>query len=154
MSQMSSKNDFEVILQSSQLDKLKDVSNQMVAELIQSPQLIKVHSDLENAAPVLKVRVDPIKAAAEGVVPASVGGLLNSMLSGLKASTMEVAGQEVDVKVEYPNDSYDTLDKVEGIMAALWRLQILLISVMKTVLPLSAGRTNNTWLPLQDPLPM
>ncbi|MDR0923613.1 MAG: efflux RND transporter permease subunit [Hungatella sp.] len=116
MSEMSSKNDFEVILQSSQLDKLKSVSSQMVEELIDSPQLIKVHSDLENAAPVLKVRIDPIKAAAEGVVPANVGGLLNSMLSGTKAATMEVSGQEVDIKVEYPKDSYDTLDKVEGIM--------------------------------------
>ncbi|ADL03160.1 efflux RND transporter permease subunit [Lacrimispora saccharolytica] len=116
MSRMSSKKDFEVILQSSQLDKLKSVSKQMVDELTQNPQLIKVHSDLENAAPVVKVRVDPIKAAAEGIAPSSIGSLLNGMLSGTKASTMDVAGQEVDIKVEYPEDSYDTLDKVEGIM--------------------------------------
>ncbi len=116
MSNMSSKHDFEVILQSSQLDKLKSASNQMMAELIEMPQLIKIHSDLENAAPVIKIHVDPIKAAAEGVVPTNVGGLLNTMLSGSKAATMEVSGQEVDIKVEYPKDSYDTLDKVEGIM--------------------------------------
>ncbi|WP_367568810.1 efflux RND transporter permease subunit [Lacrimispora sp.] len=116
MTTMSSGNDFEVILQSSQLDKLKTASSQMVSELAGTSELIKVHSDLENAAPVIKVRVDPIKAAAEGVAPSSVGGLLNNMLSGVKATTMDVAGQEVDVKVEYPEDSYDTLDKVEGVM--------------------------------------
>lgn len=111
-----SSSDFEVILQSAQLDELKSISDQMVAELTERPELIKVHSDLENAAPVIKVRVDPIKAAAEGVVPSNVGGMLNSMLSGTKATTMEVAGEDVDVQVEYPEGTYDTLDKVEGIM--------------------------------------
>lgn len=108
-------NDFEVILQSAQLDQLKQTSDQMVAELSGRPEMIKVHSDLENAAPVIKVSVDPIKAAAEGVAPATVGGLLNGMLSGVKATTMDVDGQNVDVKVEYPEGTYDTLEKVEGI---------------------------------------
>lgn len=109
-------NDFEVILQSAQLDDLKDASDRMVAELIKRPELIKVHSDLENAAPVIKVRVDPIKAAAEGVSPSSVGGVLNHMLSGVKAATMDMEDQEFTIRVEYPKDSYDTLNKVEGIM--------------------------------------
>lgn len=117
MSTMSgSSNDFEVILQSSQLDKLKEVSAQMVGELMGAKELIKVHSDLENAAPVIKVKVDPIKAAAEGISPTSVGALLNGMLSGVKATNMDVDGQDVEVRVEYPKDSYDTLDKIEGIM--------------------------------------
>jgi multidrug efflux pump subunit AcrB len=116
MTESASTNDFEIILQSSQLDQLKSVSDRMIAELTTKPELIKVHSDLENAAPVIKIHFDPIKAAAEGVIPASAGSLLNGMLSGAKASTMDVAGQEVDVKVEYPKDSYDTLNKVEGIM--------------------------------------
>lgn len=111
-----SSSDFQVILQSSQLEELKNTSDQMVAELSKRPELIKVHSDLENAAPVLKVRVDPIKAAAEGIAPSSVGGMLSNMLSGVKATTMDVSGQEVDIQVEYPKDSYDTLEKVEGIM--------------------------------------
>lgn len=110
-----SSSDFEVILQSAQLDLLKQTSDQMVAELSGRPEMIKVHSDLENAAPVIKVSVDPIKAAAEGVAPATVGGLLNGMLSGVKATTMDVDGQNVDVKVEYPEGTYNTLEKVEGI---------------------------------------
>ncbi|GLB30904.1 multidrug transporter [Lacrimispora amygdalina] len=108
-------NDFEVILQSAQLDHLKNTSDQMVAELSSRPEMIKVHSDLENAAPVIKVSVDPIKAAAEGVAPSTVGGMLNGMLSGVKATTMDVDGQNVDVRVEYPEGTYDTLEKVEGV---------------------------------------
>ncbi len=116
MSMFSDSGDLSVILQSSQLDDLKAASDGLVAELTKRPEMIKVHSDLENAAPVIKVHVDPIKAAAEGVAPASVGGLLNNMLSGVKAMSMDVDGNNVDVRVEYPEDEYDTLDKVEGVM--------------------------------------
>ncbi len=115
MSMSTSTSDFEVMLQGSQLDELKNTADQMVKELTGRPELIKVHSDLENAAPVIKVRVDPLKAAAEDVAPSAVGGLLNSMLSGVEATTFDQDGQEVSVQVEYPKDSYDTLDKVEGI---------------------------------------
>lgn len=116
MSMFSTSNDLQVILQSAQLDELKETSDKMVNELTQRSDLIKVHSDLENAAPVIKVHVDPIEAAAEGVAPASVGGLLNNMLSGVKATTMDVDGNNIEVRVEYPEDQYDTLDKVEGVM--------------------------------------
>ncbi|MEY8354775.1 efflux RND transporter permease subunit [Lachnospiraceae bacterium 54-53] len=109
-------NDFEIILQSAQLDELKSVSDQMVKELSSRSDLIKVHSDLENAAPVIKVRVDPIKAAAEGVTPSNVGAMLNGMLSGVEATTMDMNGEEISVQVEYPEDYYDTLNKVEGIL--------------------------------------
>lgn len=94
----SGSNDFEVILQSAQLDKLKETSDQMVTELSGHSGLIKVHSDLENAAPVIKIHVDPIKAAAEGVAPASVGGILSNMLSGKEATTLDVAGEELSVR--------------------------------------------------------
>ena len=63
MSAFSASNDLQVILQSSQLDELKEASDSLVNELTQYPGLIKVHSDLENAAPVIKVHVDPIEAA-------------------------------------------------------------------------------------------
>jgi multidrug efflux pump subunit AcrB len=116
MQSSGSKNDFEVILKGAKLDRLKATADQMVTELTTRPELIKVHSDLENAAPVVKIKVDPIKAAAEGIAPVTVGGMFNSMLSGVEATTFDKDGQEISVKVEYPEDAYDTLDKVEGIM--------------------------------------
>ena len=116
MSSSGAKIDYQVILKGAQLDRLKSTADQMVSELTTRPELIKVHSDLENAAPVIKVKVDPIKAAAEGITPVTVGAMLNSKLSGVEATTFDKDGQEISVKVEYPDDSYDTLDKVEGIM--------------------------------------
>lgn len=116
MSMMGSSPDFEVILQSAQLDKLKRVSDQMVTELSGRTELIKVHSDLENAAPVIKISVDAIRAAAEGVAPIHVGTAVNEMLSGVEAATMDRSGEEISVQLEYGEKYYDTLDKVEGIL--------------------------------------
>lgn len=116
MSMMSTGDGIEIILQSPQLDDLKDATDQLKTELTKRSDLIKVHSDLENSAPVLKVKVDPLKASAEGVSPASVGAILNSSISGAEATTLDVDGDNLSVMVEYPEDTYDTLDKVEGIM--------------------------------------
>ena len=116
MSMMSTGDGIEIILQSPQLDDLKDATDQLKTELTKRSDLIKVPSDLENSAPVLKVKVDPLKASAEGVSPASVGAILNSSISGAEATTLDVDGDNLSVMVEYPEDTYDTLDKVEGIM--------------------------------------
>jgi len=75
-----------------------------------------VHSDLENAAPVVKVRVNPIKAKAAGLSAAQIGGTLNSMLSGVNPSSLEIDGRDVDIKVEYAADRYKTLSQVQNIV--------------------------------------
>ena len=116
MSTMSVDNDtYSTIITSTNYDKLKAASDQIVDELRQRKDVTAVHSSLENAAPLIKFHVDPIKAAAEGLTPVQVGQQLYSMLSGTKAMTMQVDDEDVDVKVEYPKDEYDQLQKVEDI---------------------------------------
>ena len=116
MSTMSTSNDtYSTIITSTNYDKLKEASDQIIDELRQRKDVTAVHSSLENAAPLIKFHVDPIKAAAEGLTPVQVGQQLYSMLSGTKAMTMQVDDEDVDVKVEYPKDEYDHLQKVEDI---------------------------------------
>ncbi len=107
---------YELILQSTQYDELKEVSDKIANILKARPDVTKVHSTLENAAPVVKIHVDPVQAAAEGLTPKQVAGSVNQILSGTTATTMEVDGNDIDVKVEYPAEDYDTIDEVEGIM--------------------------------------
>ena len=42
--------------------------------------------------------------------------MINTMLSGTEATTLEVNGNEVSVMVEYPDDEYAALDQVKGIV--------------------------------------
>ena len=112
---MGSENDYQVNLQSTNYDDLKAASDKIAEALGARPELTKVHSSLENAASVVKVTVNPIKAKAAGLSPAQIGSTLNNMLSGVTATTMEIDGEDVDIKVIYPKDRYRTLDQIETI---------------------------------------
>lgn len=117
MSSMMSSNDgFEVILKSTQYDSLKAVSDSIVDQLTERGEVTRVHSTLENAAPLVKIDIDPIQAAAEGLSPVQVAGMVNAMLDGTEATTLDVDGNDVSVMVEYPDDEYVTLDQVKGIV--------------------------------------
>lgn len=112
---MGSQNEFQVNLESTDYDDLKAVSDTVSAALSARPELTKVHSSLENAASVVKVTVNPIKAKAAGLTPAQVGGTLNNMLSGITPASLEIDGEDVDIKVEYPENRYQTLDQLQSI---------------------------------------
>ncbi|MCD7908497.1 MAG: efflux RND transporter permease subunit, partial [Clostridium sp.] len=115
-SMMGTSDTYQVILQSTDYDALKADSDRIVAALDARPKVTKVHSDLENAAPVVKVRVNPIKAKAAGLSAAQIGGSLNSMLSGVTPASLEIDGRDVDIKVEYDKDRYKTLAQVQNIV--------------------------------------
>ncbi len=115
-SMLTAPTNFEVILESTDYDSLKSRSDRMVEDLTARPEVAKVHSTLENAAPLLKINLDPVQSAAEGLSPVQVAGMVNMMLSGTEATTLEVNGQEVSVMVEYPEGDYDTLDQVRSIV--------------------------------------
>lgn len=100
-SSMSSGDSIEVDLQSTDYDTLKKSADDLVTELRKREDVMQVHSSVENAAPVIKVKVDPVKAEAEGLTPASIGSVVYSNLSGVKAATISVNGEDQDVKVEF-----------------------------------------------------
>lgn len=112
----SDESDMEFILQSVDYDELKEVSDNIVNELLLRPEVSKVHSTLENAAPVVKVDVDAVKANAENIMPIQVATAVSGMIDGVEATTLDVDGNEVEVNVEYADDEYDTIDKLSGIV--------------------------------------
>lgn len=114
-SMMTINDGFEVILESTQYDSLKQASDSIVRELTDRPEVTRVHSSLENAAPLVKINIDPIKASAEGLSPVQVAGMINMTLSGTEATTLDVNGNEIKVMVEYPEDEYAALDQLKGI---------------------------------------
>ncbi|MCI8453587.1 MAG: efflux RND transporter permease subunit [Lachnospiraceae bacterium] len=108
--------EIEYILVSTQYGELKRVSDQIVDELRAQPETANVHSSLENDAPLVKIFVDPVKAAAEGLSPVQVAQQVYRLVSGAEATTMNVDGDEISVKVEYPGGQYDSIDKLQGIV--------------------------------------
>ncbi len=116
MTMMSSSGGVEYILRSTQYDELKEASDQISEALLDRSEVTKVHSTLENAAPVVRLDIDAVKAQAENITPLQIAGTVTNMLGGTEATTLEVDGDEISVKVEYPDDEYDTIDKLQGIV--------------------------------------
>lgn len=117
MSMMSSfGNSFETIIQGADYDEVKEVSDKIVSALMERPEVTKVHSDAENSSPVVEVTVDGAKAKAAGLTPAAIGNTLSQVVSGIEATELDVNGESVTVKVEYPEGTYETLDQVKGIV--------------------------------------
>ncbi len=116
MSMMSSSGGVEYILQSTQYDDLKAASDHIAKELLTRPEVTKVHTTLENAAPVVKLDIDAVKANAENITPLQIAGTVSSILGGTEATTLDVDGEEISVQVEYPSDQYDTIDELQGIV--------------------------------------
>ncbi len=115
-SAMSGGDEIEIDLQSTDYQALKAAAGDLTEQLRQRDDVLQVHSSVENAAPVVKVDIDPVAAQAEGLTPAGIGSMIYSSLSGVKASTIRVNGEDMDIRVEYAADRYDTIDKLQGMM--------------------------------------
>mgnify|MGYP002791804407 FL=1 len=113
---MTSNGKIEIDLQGTDYKVLKAAANVLTEQLRQRKDVMQVHSSVENAAPVVKVHIDPVCAQAEGMTPASIGAVIHNNLSGVKAATIRVNGEDVDIKVEYASKQYDTIDKLQGMM--------------------------------------
>lgn len=119
MSMMSSfGNSFETIIQGADYDEVKEVSDRIVSDLMERPEVTKVHSDAENSSPVVEVTIDAAKAKAAGLTASAIGSTLSQMVSGIQATELDIDGENVSVNVEYPEGTYDTLDQIKGIVLA------------------------------------
>ncbi len=117
MSMMSSFGEsYETILRGADYDQVKEVSDAIVAELMERPEVTRVHSDAENSASVIEVTVDAVKAKAAGLTASEIGVTLNQLVSGTQAAELDVDGESVSVMVEYPKGKYETLDQIQGIV--------------------------------------
>lgn len=117
MSMMSSAMEsYEVILKGADYDEVKRVSNKIVSQLMERDDVTKIHSDLENSSPVVEVRVDALKAQAAGLSASQIGSAVRNAISGVEATDIEIDGNDVDVKVEYADDDYKTIDQVKGLV--------------------------------------
>ncbi|MDO4268018.1 MAG: efflux RND transporter permease subunit [Eubacteriales bacterium] len=116
MSMISTGGGVEYILQGAQYDEVKEASDAITEELLQNPEVTRVSSSLENAAPVVRLDIDAVKASAENITPMQIAGAVSSILGGTEATTLKVDGEEVSVQVEYPSDEYDTIDELQGIV--------------------------------------
>lgn len=116
MSFMQRTRGYETILTGTDYEKLKEVSDKIVSELISREDVINIHSSFENNAPIVSIDVDPLMASKKGLTASSIGSAVNQTLSGMTAATLTVEGEDLDVKVEFPEGEYATIDQMKNII--------------------------------------
>ena len=115
MSNMSMADDaLEFRLSGSDYDELKETAAGIVSMLNSRSDVALASSSLANAAPIIKIEIDPVKAAAEGFTPSQVASTINAMMSGQEATTITQDGEELSVYVEYPAEDYQNVEDVQG----------------------------------------
>lgn len=110
MSSMMSGSSYDINLQGTDMDILKDFSEQLEEEFLKVDGVIKVDNSTSGDSVGAKVKVDSLKAMQYGLTPIQVGMTLNSTLSGKTALTVTREGAEYDVILEYPDGVYDNMN--------------------------------------------
>lgn len=114
--QMTGGSDVAINLQGNDLDVLKEASKQVEDMMRANPGILRVSSTLTSGDPQAEIKVDPLKAHAVGYTPQQVVGLVYNTVSGKEATTIRQNGQEYSVFVEYPDDQYQTISDLSGLV--------------------------------------
>ena len=150
MGSMSSSGEIEVNLQGNDFEVLKEASALVEDLMYQTDGIIRVTSSVSKGSPQAKVQIDPIKAAAKGFQPIQIASAVNMTLSGKEAFTMNQQGQEYSVMVEYPQDRYETVTDLSGLVLMNTSGQQVPLLDMATIefsdSPQSITRKNNQYL--------
>ena len=76
----------------------------------QNPYILRVSSTVGTGNPQAEIKIDPVKASARGLVPKQVMGEIYNVTQGSKACDIMNNGREYEVRVEYPEGSFETVN--------------------------------------------
>lgn len=74
--------------------------------------VIKVSSSAQDTSTAAKLEIDPMMAMHYGMTPMQVAGSVRNILSGTNVLTVTNNGTEYDVKLEYPEGLYDSMNSL------------------------------------------
>ncbi|PWM21359.1 MAG: AcrB/AcrD/AcrF family protein, partial [Oscillospiraceae bacterium] len=115
MASMGSSSDIEINLQSIARDDLDSTALMVEDYLRKNPYITHVSSAVSTGNPQAEVVIDPVKASANGLVPAQVMSTLYTIMSGSDAATFTSGGREYDVTVEYPPERFQTVNDLSSL---------------------------------------
>ena len=102
----------EVNLFGDDLARLKELSDQLAAQLRASEGIVEIDTSLRMGKPELKIRVDREKAATLGITAGQVADTVDSSFLGRKVSRYREAGDEYDIRVRFSERDRRTLNDV------------------------------------------
>lgn len=103
-----------VVLSSAPMEQLASVSEGIVSELVKSPMLQGVETDLQISKPELQLQIDRERAAELGVEVDAVGRTLESLLGGRQVTRFKKGNEQYDVLVQLSPQGRSTPDTIRA----------------------------------------
>ncbi len=96
---------FELALKGDELDVLKDLADRLLKLVRETPGTRQVRSSWEQARPEAHVLVDRDRVAAYGLSLGQVASAIRAAVQGDVVTRYRVGGDEIDVRVRFPEDA-------------------------------------------------
>lgn len=91
------------------------IADDLAARVSRLPDAIDVKTSLAEQVPQVKVTVNREAAAQYGLTAAAIGGAVRSELTGSTATTVTIAGRELDVVVRGDGSAGESLDALRSL---------------------------------------
>lgn len=102
----------EVDLVGRDLNDLRVAAKQVQDMMKGIPGILQTSSNLSEASTQAKIIIDPLKSMAAGLAPVQVAGEMYNTLSGIEAAKLKKNGQELSVRLEYPEGEYEGMNEL------------------------------------------
>ena len=109
-----SSNTYDVTYESIDLNSLKETVSEIGDIMMSVNGVSSVSSSFGSMSTKAEIHVDPIKAAASGLTPQMVGGMIFSATNGTEVFETSIDNKDYKVKVEYPSTEYETVNDIYG----------------------------------------
>ncbi|MEQ8972001.1 MAG: efflux RND transporter permease subunit [Coleofasciculus sp. C1-SOL-03] len=105
----------ELRLYGSDLDCLRDLGNQIRAELANVPDVIDTRADLTEALPKLALNLDQEQVRLAGIDKTAIAQQLDANLEGVLGGSVLEATEELPVRVRLSNPNRSNLDQIASL---------------------------------------
>ncbi len=111
----------QVNLSGSNLEVLRETANEIKEVVASFEGIDSATTSLSNGSPRAEIVVDAVQAAAIGTTPSQIVSTVRNMISGVEATELQTSDQEYSVKVMYPEDRYQDVSDLSGLMLSTTR---------------------------------
>ena len=102
----------EVVVSGNDLDRIKAISDELLAKVRAIPGLIDLKSSMEEGYPEIQIVFDRAVLASQNMTINQVGSQLRNKIEGEIATRFIESDREVDIRVRIAESSRDRVDKI------------------------------------------
>lgn len=98
---------FDVMIKGDDNDTLKEISDELIAEISKIPNSTNVDSSLDDASTEATIVINRAKASQYGLTTQSIANAISTANSGSVATEYRTGGTEIDVRIKYPDEDIE-----------------------------------------------